>query len=100
MKGTETEEAYFFLTVRLNLSEPITKKASGGYEYLADTAVGINERDRISENMLCSLATGAKDMSYAKASRHITGGKISRQTVMNCVKSRKFALIHTAVIML
>ena len=65
------------------------KKASGGYEYLADTAVGINERDRISENMLCSLATGAKDMSYAKASRHITGGKISRQTVMNCVRKSR-----------
>ena len=65
------------------------KKASGGYEYLADTAVGINERDRISENMLCSLATGAKDMSYAKASQHITGGKISRQTVMNCERKSR-----------
>lgn len=43
------------------------KKVSGGYEYLADTAVGINERDRISENMLCSLAACAKDMFYAKA---------------------------------
>ena len=65
------------------------KKASGGYEYLADTAVGINERDRISENMLCGLAAGAKDMSYAKASRHITGGKISRQTVMNFVRESR-----------
>ena len=62
------------------------KKASGGYEYLADTAVVINEGDRISENMLCSLAAGAKDMSYA---RHITGGKISRQTVMNCVRESR-----------
>ena len=65
------------------------KKASGGYEYLADIAVGINERDRISENMLCSLAAGAKDMSYENASRHITGGKISRQTVMNCVRESR-----------
>ena len=65
------------------------KKASGGYEYLADTAAGINERDRISENMLCSLAAGAKDMSYENASRHITGGKISRQTVMNCVRESR-----------
>ena len=39
LKDAETEEAYCFLTVRLNLREPITKKASGGYEYLADTAV-------------------------------------------------------------
>ena len=32
------------------------KKASGGYKYLADKAFGINQRDRISEKMLCSLA--------------------------------------------
>ena len=31
------------------------KKASGGYEYLADTAVGINERDRISEICYAAL---------------------------------------------
>ena len=39
--------------------------------------------------MLCGLAVGAKDMSYSKASRHITGGKISRQTVMNCVRESR-----------
>ena len=39
--------------------------------------------------MLCGLAAGAKDMSYSKASRHITGGKISRQTVMNCVRESR-----------
>ena len=39
--------------------------------------------------MLFSLAAGAKDMSYEKASRHITGGKISRQTVMNRVRESR-----------
>ena len=39
--------------------------------------------------MLCGLAAGAKDMSYSKASRHITGGKINRQTVMNCVRESR-----------
>ena len=28
-------------------------------------------------------------MSYSKASRYITGGKISRQTVMNCVRESR-----------
>ena len=39
--------------------------------------------------MLFSLAAGARDMSYEKESRHITGGKISRQTVMNCVRESR-----------
>lgn len=74
---------------QLEYARTYYKKASGGYEYLADTVVGIRERDRISEKVLCNLATGAKDMSYAKASRHITDGKVSRQTVMNCVRESR-----------
>ena len=45
--------------------------------------------------MLFSLAAGAKDMSYAKASRHITGGKISRQTVNYVRESRAEATEST-----
>ena len=52
----ETEEAYCFLTVRLNLREPITKKASGGYEYLADTTVN-------------SLLAFSKNFSYKNLTR-------------------------------
>ena len=36
------------------------KKVSGGYEYLADTAVGINERDRISEICYAALLQAQK----------------------------------------
>ena len=55
-KDAETEEAYCFLTVRLNLREPITKKASGGYEYLADTTVN-------------SLLAFSKNFSYKNLTR-------------------------------
>ena len=65
------------------------KKASGGYEYLADKFVGIESRERISEGLSLSLANAAKDMSYEKASNHLTDGRISRQTVMDRVRQSK-----------
>lgn len=58
------------------------KKASGGYEYLVDSALGIESRVRVSEGLGLSLANAAKEMSYAKASRHIANESVSRQTVM------------------
>jgi len=62
------------------------KKASGGYEYLADTALGIEARERVSEGLAIALSAAAKDMSYAKASRHIADNAVSRQTVMHRVR--------------
>ena len=62
------------------------KKASGGYEYLADTALGVGKRGRVSEGLSLSLVRAAKDMSYGKASLHIASGEISRQTVMGKVR--------------
>jgi len=62
------------------------KKVSGGYEYLADTALGVDKRGRVSEGLSLSLVKAAKDMSYGKASRHIAAGEISRQTVMGKVR--------------
>ena len=58
------------------------KKAAGGYEYLTDSAMGIESRRRVSEGLGLALAEAAKDMSYAKASRHIANGSVSRQSVM------------------
>ena len=58
------------------------KKASGGYEYLADTALGIGPRSRLSDGLSLALVQAAKDMSYGKASVHAAGGEVSRQTVM------------------
>jgi len=62
------------------------KKAVGGYEYLTDTVMGIESRERVSEGLSLLLANAAKDMSYAKASNHITEGSVSRQTVMSRVR--------------
>ena len=62
------------------------KKAAGGYEYLVDTFLGIESRERVSEGLSLSLSQAAKDMSYGKASTHLTGGEISRQTVMSRVR--------------
>ena len=67
------------------------KKASGGYEYLADTVLGVGKRARVSEGLSLSLVKTAKDMSYGKASRHITDGEISRQTVMGKVRLSRAA---------
>ena len=62
------------------------KKAAGGYEYLTDTALNVDKRERVSEGLSLSLVKAAKDMSYNKASLHIAAGEISRQTVMGRVR--------------
>ena len=62
------------------------KCAAGGYEYLVDTAMGIESRMRVSEGVCMSLSEAAKDMSYAKAARYAANGAVSRQTVMGNVR--------------
>jgi hypothetical protein len=62
------------------------EKVSGGYEYLTDTALGVDKGERVSEGLSLSLVRAAKDMSYGKASKHISLGAISRQTVMGKVR--------------
>jgi hypothetical protein len=62
------------------------KKAAGGYEYLVDSVIEIDSRARISKGLGLSLANAAKDMSYAKASSHISQKMVSRQTVMSRVR--------------
>jgi len=58
------------------------QRVSGGYEYLTDTVLGVDKRERVSAGLSLSLVRAAKDMSYAKSSFHLTDGAISRQTVM------------------
>jgi len=62
------------------------KNVSGGYEYLADTVVGIESRTRVSQELTGELVKAAKDMSYGKAAYYLTGREISRQTVMNGIR--------------
>ena len=63
------------------------KKASGGYEYPIDELVGVEAYERISEGVAVSLVNASCQMSYAKASRYVTDGHVSRQTVMNKIRS-------------
>jgi hypothetical protein len=58
------------------------QKVSGGYEYLTDTVLGVNKRERVSESLSLALVREAKDISNGKASVYLTAGGISRQTVM------------------
>ena len=63
------------------------KKASGGYEYPIDELAGVEAYDRISEGVALSLVNASCQMSYAKASRYVTDGHVSRQTVMNKIRA-------------
>jgi hypothetical protein len=59
----------------------------GTYAYLADRAVGIESYTRLSEGVSVALAKVAGEVSYSKSSRYVTGGEVSRQTVMNKVRA-------------
>jgi len=58
----------------------------GGYAYLLDDAVGLESYSRVSDGVSVSLAGAACQMSYAKSSRYVVSGAVSRQTVMNKVR--------------
>ena len=70
----------------VSLKRTLFKKAAGGYEYLADTALGIEARSRVSPGASLALLKTAKEVSYAKAANYVTSGAISRQTVMARVR--------------
>lgn len=59
----------------------------GTYAYLADKAVGMEGYTRVSDGVSVSLAKAAGEVSYSKSSRYVTGGEVSRQTVMNKVRA-------------
>ena len=58
----------------------------GGYAYLIDDAVGLESYSRVSDGVSVSLAGAACRMSYAKSSRYVVDGAVSRQTVMGKVR--------------
>ena len=63
------------------------KKASGGYEHPVDQIAGIDAYERVSSGVGLSLVEASCNMSYAKASEYVTGEQVSRQTVMNKIRS-------------
>ena len=74
------------LVGEVTLTRTLYKKAAGGYEYLADTALGIESRSRVSSGVSFSLVSAAREMSYGKSAKYVTSGAVSRQTVMSRVR--------------
>jgi len=61
-------------------------KFNGTYSYLLDKVVGIESYDRVSNSVSVALVESASEVSYAKSSKYICDGHISRQTVMNKIR--------------
>jgi len=59
---------------------------SGGYCYPIDQVVGLESYQRVSSGVGLGLVEAAREMSYAKASRVVTGGQVSKQTVMQKIR--------------
>jgi len=59
---------------------------SGGYCYPIDRVVGLESYQRVSSGVGLGLVEGAREMSYAKASRVVTGGLVTKQTVMQKIR--------------
>lgn len=62
------------------------KHKLGSYCYPVDTLAGVDAYERVSGGVSLDLVETAMEMSYAKSSQTVTGGKVSRQTVMNKIR--------------
>lgn len=58
----------------------------GGYCYPIDQVVGLESYQRVSSSVGLELVESARNMSYANASRIVTGGLVSKQTVMQKIR--------------
>lgn len=58
----------------------------GGYSYPIDQVVGLESYQRVSSGVGEELVEAAREMSYAKASRIVTGGLVTKQTVMKKIR--------------
>ena len=59
---------------------------TGGYCYPIDQVVGLESYQRVSSGVGLGLVDAAREMSYAKASRVVTGSQVSKQTVMRKIR--------------
>lgn len=64
-------------------------KRNKEYTYLLDKAVGLESYERISGTVAKQLVEHASETSYGQSSRHITGGDLSRQSVMKKLRKLK-----------
>ncbi len=58
----------------------------GGYAYPIDAVAGLENYQRISNGVGKGLVDAAREMSYAKASQVVTGGLVTKQTVMRKIR--------------
>lgn len=81
------------------------RKAAGGYCCPTDEIAGVRRYERLSQGVSEALVEEARKCSYARSSMEVSGGQISRQTVMNKVRAsqpgeiaveeqRKAAVLH------
>ena len=68
----------------------------GGYCYPIDNVVGLESYQRVSTGVGLGLVDAAREMSYTRASRVVTGGLVTKQTVMR--KIREAAPAAAAVV--
>ena len=62
------------------------QRRTGGYEYPVDAVVGLEPYQRISSGVSQTLVETCCKMSCGKSSEVVTGGRVSRQTVMQKVR--------------
>ena len=62
------------------------RRRAGGYEYPVDAVVGLEPYQRVSGGVGRALVETCCKMSYGKSSEVVTGGRVSRQTVMQKVR--------------
>lgn len=58
----------------------------GGHTYPIDKVVGLESYQRVSSGVGLELVDAAREMSYARASRVVTGGLVTKQTVMRKIR--------------
>ena len=64
----------------------------GGYCYPIDQVVGLESYQRVSGGVGLGLVEAAREHSYTKASRIVTGGQVSKQTVMRKIREAQPAV--------
>ena len=62
------------------------KCKDGGYIYPIDAQVGIDANQKVSGGVSLALVEAAQTLSYAKSSAYVTGGQVSKQTVMQKIR--------------
>ncbi len=65
------------------------QQRDGTYCYPIDEMAGIVEYERVSGGVSLELVETAREVSYGKSSKLVTGGAVSRQTVMHKVRQSR-----------